>query len=187
MRFLQPGLRACACGLGLLATALLAASGSNLTAATSEATSEAAAGANSAATPIDQEVLAAREAAWRAYFAGDLQALGALLPEEFIGIGMNEAPFAGRAKTLEDARAFREKGGKLVRLAFPETRAQRFGDVVVLYGRFEVVLRSGGTEGTERTLRGRLTEVFVRRDGKWVHPGWHLDLTAAAPASSSSQ
>jgi hypothetical protein len=165
MRFIQSGLRACACvcGFALLAV-ILPASGSNL----------------SATNSVDPEVLAAREAAWRAYFAGDVQALGALLPEEFIGIGMNEAPFAGRAKTLEDSRAFRERGGRLVRLAFPETQAQRFGDAVVLYGRFEVVLESGGTE---RTLRGRLTEVFVRRGGAWVHPGWHLDLTAA-PASS---
>ena len=131
-----------------------------------------------AVEPIDREVLAAREAAWRAYFAGDVNALGGLLPQEFIGIGMNDGPFADRAKTLEGARAFREAGGRLVRLAFPETQAQRFGDVVVLYGRFEAVIQS---DGMERTLRGRLTELFVRRDGKWVHPGWHLDLTGEPP------
>ena len=124
---------------------------------------------------IDPAVLIAREAAWRAYFAGDVKALGGLLPEEFIGIGMNEAPFANRATTLDGARAFREAGGRLVRLAFPETQAQRTGDVVVLYGRYEAVLHSGGAE---RTLRGRLTELFVKRDGKWRHPGWHLDVTA---------
>lgn len=131
---------------------------------------------------IDQEVLAAREAAWRAYFGGDVKALGDLLPQEFIGISMNDAPFADRAKTLEGARAFRERGGRLVRLAFPETQAQRSGDVVVLYGRYEAVIHS---DGAERTMRGRLTEIFVRRDGKWLHPGWHLDLTAE-PASTSS-
>ena len=113
-----------------------------------------------ARTAVDPEVLAAREAAWRMYFDGDAKGLGNLLPEEFIGIGMNEAPFAGRAKTLEDSRAFHEGGGRLVRLTFPEIQAQRFGDVVVLYGRFEAVIQS---QGTERTLRGRLTEVFVRR------------------------
>lgn len=131
---------------------------------------------------VDQEVLAAREAAWRAYFGGDVRTLGELLPQEFIGIGMNDAPFADRAMTLDGARAFRERGGRLVRLAFPETQAQRLGDVVVLYGRYEAVILSGGAE---RTLRGRLTEMFVRRDGKWLHPGWHLDLTAE-PASTSS-
>jgi hypothetical protein len=167
MRLFQSRVRVCVRGVALVALlgALLPVSGSKL----------------SATTSIDPEVLKVREAAWRAYFAGDTKALGVMLPEEFIGIGMNEAPFASRAKTLEDARAFREKGGRLVRLAFPETQAQRFGDTVVLYGRFELVLQSGGTD---RTLRGRLTEIFVRRNGTWVHPGWHLDLTAAAPASS---
>jgi len=133
-------------------------------------------------TGVDHDVLAAREAAWRAYFGGDVEVLGALLPPEFIGIGMNDAPFADRATTLHGARAFRERGGRLVRVAFPETRAQRLGDAVVLYGRFEAVIESGGSE---HTLRGRLTEMFVRRSGKWVHPGWHLDLTAA-PSSLPS-
>ena len=124
---------------------------------------------------IDPEILTAREAAWRAYFGGDVTTLGNLLPDNFIGIGMNDAPFADRAGTLEGARAFHAGGGQLVRLAFPETEAQQFGDVVVLYGRYEVVIAS---DGAERTMRGRLTEMFVRREGKWLHPGWHLDTTA---------
>ena len=122
--------------------------------------------------PIDPEVLAVREAAWRAFYGGDEKTLGELLPQEFIGISMNEAPFTDRAQTIEASRAFRERGGRLVSLAFPATQAQRFGDIVVLYGRYEVVIHSGGTE---RTMRGRLTEIFVRRNGKWLHPGWHLD------------
>jgi hypothetical protein len=136
--------------------------------------------ASAAAMPVDPEVLALREAAWRAYFAGDVKALGDMLPSEFIGIGMNDGPFADRATTLDGARKFHEQGGRLVSLAFPETRAQRFGDAVVLYGRYEAVIDSGGEQ---RTMRGRLTEMFVRRDGKWLHPGWHLDLTAT-PALS---
>ena len=127
-------------------------------------------------TAIHPEVLTAREAAWRAYFAGDVKTLGDLLPEEFIGISMDDTPFANRARTLDGATAFRDKGGRLVRLSFPDTQAQRFGDVVVLYGRYEAVIYS---DGAERTLRGRLTEMFVRRDGRWLHPGWHLDLTAS--------
>ena len=133
------------------------------------------------ADQIDRDVLIAREAAWRAYFGGDVQTLGDLLPPEFIGISMNEGPFTDRATTLAGARAFKENGGRLVRLTFPETRAQRFGDTVVLYGRYEAVIATGGAE---RTLRGRLTETFVRRNGKWWHPGWHLDLVPA-PATPS--
>lgn len=126
-------------------------------------------------TRVDPDVLQAREAAWRAYFAGDGETLGGLLPPEFIGIGMSDGPFADLATTLAGSRQFRARGGRLVRLEFPEMRAQRYGDVVVLYGRYEAVI---DTDGQEQTLRGRLTELFVRRDGKWLHPGWHLDLTA---------
>lgn len=124
---------------------------------------------------VDPDVLAARDAAWRAYFNGDETALEDVLPDDFIGITMTDEPFADRATTVAGARAFAEGGGRLIHLAFPETRAQRYGDVVVLYGRYEAVIHAGGGEST---LRGRLTEIFVRRDGRWVHPGWHLDLTA---------
>ena len=128
---------------------------------------------------VDPEVLRLREAAWRAWFAGDESALGRMLPPEFIGINMQAGPFSTRQATLEQARAFRAEGGRLVRLEFPETQAQRYGEVVVLYGRYLAVMES---EGSERTVTGRLTEVFVRQDGRWVHPGWHLD-TVAAPAN----
>jgi hypothetical protein len=131
-----------------------------------------------ASEAIDPALLAARERAWRAYFSGDTDTLGALLPADFIGIGMEDAPFADRATTLEGARAFRAAGGRLTSLAFPETRAQILGDAVVLYGRYEAVIE---TAGVPRTLRGRLTETFVRRGGTWLHPGWHLDLTTSAP------
>lgn len=126
--------------------------------------------------PVDADVLATREAAWRAYFAGDTKSLDAMLPDEFLGLGMSDEPFKAKAETLAEAAAFAAKGGRLVRLAFPETQAQRYGDVVVLYGRFELVLATGGQE---RTFRGRLTEVFVKRDGRWIHPGWHLDVPTA--------
>jgi hypothetical protein len=28
--------------------------------------------------------------------------------------------------------------------------------------------------GQRRTGKGRATEIFVRRNGVWVNPGWHL-------------
>jgi ketosteroid isomerase-like protein len=122
--------------------------------------------------PIDPEVLAVREAAWRAWFGGDEAALLAILPEEFLAIGWEGAEISGRAATIARSRAFKASGGRLVSLSFPETRAQRFGDTVVFYGSYEVTI---GTGTKEEHVRGRLTEVFVKRDGRWLHPGWHLD------------
>ena len=130
----------------------------------------------SADTPIDSALLATREAAWRAWFAGDTKTLVELLPPEFTGIAWNDTPFADLAETLAASRAFKDSGGRLVSLTFPETRAQQLGDVVVLYGRFVAVLATGGSE---QTVRGRLTEFFVKRGGRWLHPGWHLDATSS--------
>ena len=123
---------------------------------------------------IDSELLATRETAWRAWFAGDVAALEAMLPVEFIAYGMTGKELSDRARTLAASRAFAASGGRLERLEFPATSAQRYGDVVVLYSLYEVRLIDGAGKGT--TLKGRATEVFVRRDGRWFHPGWHLDL-----------
>jgi hypothetical protein len=125
------------------------------------------------AEAIDPDVLAVREAAWRAWFGGDEAALRAILPEGFLAIGAGEAEISDLEQTIASSRAFKASGGRLVSLAFPETRAQRFGDTVVLYGSYEATFVRGNEE---TTMKGRLTEVFVKRDGKWLHPRWHLDL-----------
>ena len=123
--------------------------------------------------PVDPDVLAVRESAWRMWFAGDVAGLRALLPEDFLAIDASGAEISNREKTLEESRAFKEAGGRLVSLSFPETRAQRLGDTVILYGSYDATFTSNGKE---TQMRGRLTEIFVKRDGKWLHPGWHLDL-----------
>lgn len=124
------------------------------------------------AEPIDPDVLALRESAWRAWFAGDEAALLSMLPEDFLGIGWGGTEISDRTRAIASSRAFKESGGRLVSLSFPETRAQRLGDTVVFYGSYEVTMAVGDQE---TKVRGKLTEVFVKRGGKWLHPGWHLD------------
>jgi hypothetical protein len=125
------------------------------------------------AEPIDPDVLALRESAWRAWFAGDEAALRSMLPEEFLGIGWDGQEISDRSQAIASSRDFKKAGGRLVSLSFPETRAQRFGDTVVFYGSYEVTFAIGTKE---QTVRGKLTEAFVKSDGRWVHPGWHLDM-----------
>lgn len=127
------------------------------------------------APALDPEVLRVRELAWRAWFAGDEKTLREILPADFLGINMAEPRVVGREVVVEQALDFARSGGRLVELGFPETRAQRYGDVTVFYGRFRVVFVPGGDGAKEVTVEGRLTEMFLWQDGRWLHTGWHLD------------
>jgi hypothetical protein len=118
------------------------------------------------------ELLATREQAWRAWFAGDRKTLEAMLPAEFIGIGWNDGPFDDRNAALGASAEFASGGGKLTLLEFPKTEIQVYGEAAFVYSTYKVEYTSGGKEVEQE---GRATEVFVRRGGKWLHPGWHLD------------
>ena len=127
------------------------------------------------------ELLAAREDVWRAWFAGDTVRLEAALPQEFLSMSFSPGPWKGRAEVVADAAAFKAGGGRLLTLAFPRTEVQAYGDVAILYTTYRAEFESGGER---HTMAGRGTEVFVRRDGRWLHPGWHLDAVTEAPAGA---
>ena len=123
------------------------------------------------ADPRLARLLADREAVWRAWFSNDQERLAQLLPSDVVAIG-NDTTWQNRAAVLAAAQAFARSGAKLVRLDFPRTEQQVFGDVAVLYSRYEFELDKNG----KRSLQaGRSTEVFVWRDSLWQNTGWHLD------------
>lgn len=116
-------------------------------------------------------LLAAREAVWRAWFAGDTATLSTLVPPELITIDPGSDTFGTRASNLDGARGFAAAGGKLARLVFPRTEVQAYGSTAILYTTYEMDLVNGGKTTTER---GAATEVFVRQDGHWINTGWQL-------------
>lgn len=119
-----------------------------------------------------RDLLAAREAVWRAYFANDAQHLDKVIPAETIAMNAGEEAWADRQSVLSSAAGFAASGGKLVKLEFPRTDIQVFGDVAILYTTWTYTLE---VAGQQQTSFGRGTEIFVRRDGQWVNSGWHLD------------
>ena len=122
---------------------------------------------------MKKRLLDAREAVWRAYFAGDRATLEKLIPEETIAIGSGGDPnWSGRQKVLEGSAEFAKSGGKLVKLEFPKTEIQRYGMTAIIYSIYSYELEVGGQRSTHT---GRVTEVFVLRNGQWVNPGWHMD------------
>ncbi len=56
-----------------------------------------------AAVGLDPEILALREAAWRAWFSGDEAALRRILPADFIGLDANGGPLYNLEQTIERA------------------------------------------------------------------------------------
>ena len=122
---------------------------------------------------MEKRLLDAREAVWRAYFAGDRATLEKLIPAETIAIDPGgDANWSGRQKILEGSSEFAKSGGKLIKLEFPKTEIQMYGMTAVIYSIYSYELDAGGQRSTQT---GRVTEVFVLRNGQWVNPGWHMD------------
>lgn len=119
------------------------------------------------------ELLELREAAWRTWFANDRAGFERVVPAELVALGWSGGAWEDRAATLQAMAEFAKEGLTLTTLEFPRNVWQQYGDVVVLYTTFRVVLTD--REGKASEITGRGTEIFVRRSGKWIHTGWHLD------------
>lgn len=119
-----------------------------------------------------KKLLATRESVWRAFFAGDVAKLEKLLPEEFLAIEASGGDWGNRKAILDKSRRFAEGGGKLLKLEFPKNEFQVYGFTALLYSTYSYEIER---EGKRSTHSGRVSEVFVHRNGEWVHPAWHLD------------
>ena len=119
-----------------------------------------------------KRLLDAREAVWRAYFAGDRAALEKLLPEELLTIEAGGGDWGNRKAVLDGSARFAATGGKIVRLEFPKTEIQVYGSTAIVYSNYVYEVEQGGKRSSNS---GRVTEVFVNRNGTWVNPSWHMD------------
>lgn len=127
-----------------------------------------------AQTPDDSQLLKVREAVWRAWFANDAKTLQALVPPDTIVISGSEEKWKHQAEVFQSAQEFQAGGGKLIRLEFPHTEVQHFGDVAIIWSNYLVEIEMNGKRSVST---GRASEVFVRRNSQWTNPGWHTDST----------
>jgi ketosteroid isomerase-like protein len=121
---------------------------------------------------MKQRLLDAREAVWRAYFAGDRAKLEKLIPAETITIEASDNNWSNRQIVLDGAERFAKNGGKLIKLEFPKTEIQVYGFTAIVYSNYLFEVELGGQRQNQS---GRVTEIFVLRNGEWVNPGWHMD------------
>ena len=125
-----------------------------------------------AASPDDRaELLKVREAVWRAWFANDTKSLTASVPPDTIVISSGEEKWKNQADILQSAAKFQAAGGRLIRLEFPRTEIQRYGNTAIIYTSYELEVEQGGRRRAER---GTATEMFVRKGPQWLNTGWQL-------------
>ena len=120
--------------------------------------------------PMRERILAKREAVWKAWFANDRVTLEKVIPDEAIAIG--DEGWSDRAAIFASAKSFADRGGKLVKLEFPKTEIQAYGNTVIIYTTYVYEIE---VDGKHSTSKGRATEMFVRRGDELVNVGWHLD------------
>ena len=120
----------------------------------------------------DAELLKVRQSVWIKWIENDQKALKQLVPEDTVVFSTGEAGFKHQAEVLQGAADFHAAGGKLINLEFPKTEVQHFGDVAITWSEYVLELEVSGKR--EKTV-GRVTEIFVKRNGYWTNPGWHTD------------
>ena len=113
-----------------------------------------------------------RKAVWVDWFSGDTTSLRRVLSPELVAISGSGPHWQSLSESIAASAKFKADGGKFVSIAFDSEQRHRFGETVVMFGRYTLVTESGGKRSTQK---GRLTEVFVRTSGRWVHTSWHLD------------
>ena len=116
------------------------------------------------------ELESAREAVWRAWFAGDSASLERLIPAA-LAAG-SPWMWEDRTATFQDARHSGASGRRLVDIHFDSTTITLYDDLALMHARFTYVLET--PDGKRTTSTGIASEVFVREDGRWVNPFWYL-------------
>ena len=120
----------------------------------------------------EAELLRVRETVWRAWFAGDTKTLEELVPPGTIVMSGGEEKWKYQADVLRTSAEFHAHGGRLIRLNFPRTEVQHFGDVAIVWSTYTLETE---LDGKRSSSWARVTEIFVRQHGRWTNPGWHTD------------
>ena len=97
-----------------------------------------------------------------------------MLGPELIAISNDSPDYQSLDFTLTGAAQFKASGATLASVTFNATKVHRFGDVVVMFSHYAIDIDKAGQRSAQH---GRATEVFVRRNGRWVHTSWHIDVT----------
>ncbi len=129
---------------------------------------------------VEQQLLAARDTIWHAWFSHDTTVLNRMLPRASAAGETNASgaiAWSDRAAIVGGAKAFATGGRRLERVDFSGTRISLDKSVAVVTSNYTAITRSATRTDTSR---GHATEVFVRDGARWVNPFWRLEPIDAA-------
>jgi hypothetical protein len=120
-----------------------------------------------------QQLIAARDTVWHAWFANDTALLRRFLPASAAAAeGGGALRWSDRRAILDGARRSAASGARLAQLEFAGTQIDASGNSAMVRSRFRYVLQHGARADTSS---GVAAEVFVREKGRWVNPFWQLE------------
>lgn len=131
-----------------------------------------------AQTPTtSQQLIAARDTVWRAWFANDTVLLHRFIPTTAAAAqGGDVLTWSDRRAIFAGAGRSASSGAKLEQLDFIGTQIDASGNSAIVRSRFRYVIRHGARVDTSS---GVAAEVFVREKGRWVNPFWQLEFDGA--------
>ena len=109
-------------------------------------TSPAHAQAGQVPPSVRTELEKVREDVWVAWFNNDQKRMNDIIAPELIAISADDDNWQTKPGTMQNAAGFVQGGGKLIKVEFPHTDIQLYGDVAILYSRYIVAkMKAAGT------------------------------------------
>lgn len=125
-------------------------------------------------TPLERELIAARDTVWRAFFHHDTALLRRYIPPAAAtleGVG-RESRWQTRNEIMAGSLGFVESQRRFVDVKFANTQISPAGHSALVQSSYAVITEASGKRDT---TRGRATELFVREGATWVNPYWQLE------------